>query len=196
MARRSRRSASQSVSLKTFRAPTNADIARLAKTKVDLFGHRVSVGAIALTTGVISAGLWVSGLLRPTVGYVNGIPFPLFITNVGDGEFASLTTAHGFKRMKNAASNEAGFDLGVSSGFRGFFKQALLYAQREILGGPETAAPGYSNHQAGTALDLTESGKLIASKGSAVYKWLADNASRFGFVNDVSSEPWHWHHTG
>ena len=44
------------------------------------------------------------------------------------------------------------------------------------------------------AIAKKDAKKTAAGKGkdSVVYKWLAVNAGRYGFVNDVASEPWHW----
>ena len=50
-------------------------------------------------------------------------------------------------------------------------------------GRPLTASPGYSNHGNGLAVDIHP---------AAIQSWLKSNASRFGWVNDVPSEPWHW----
>ena len=50
-------------------------------------------------------------------------------------------------------------------------------------GRPLTASPGYSNHGNGLAVDIHP---------AAIQSWLKGNASRFGWVNDVPSEPWHW----
>lgn len=52
---------------------------------------------------------------------------------------------------------------------------------------PQTARPGYSNHQMGFAIDFGNSG----SHDTAVYKWLDANASSFGLKN-LPPEPWHW----
>jgi LAS superfamily LD-carboxypeptidase LdcB len=55
-----------------------------------------------------------------------------------------------------------------------------------------TATPGYSNHQMGLALDITDStGGTIKSRASKEYKWLALNAHKYGLYN-LPSEPWHW----
>jgi LAS superfamily LD-carboxypeptidase LdcB len=32
--------------------------------------------------------------------------------------------------------------------------------------------------------------------GTAAYRWLANNARRYGFVNDVRGESWHWTYRG
>ena len=50
-------------------------------------------------------------------------------------------------------------------------------------GRPLTASPGYSNHGNGLAVDIHP---------AAIQAWLKSNAGRFGWVNDVPSEPWHW----
>jgi hypothetical protein len=46
-------------------------------------------------------------------------------------------------------------------------------------------------HERGLAIDF----RNCNSRGSACYRWLAANASRFGLFN-LPSEPWHWSTTG
>jgi len=84
--------------------------------------------------------------------------------------------------MKRAA-DAAGIYLGLNSGFRTMAEQQYLYGcylSGRCNGGNLAARPGYSNHQSGTAVDVTTSGRLAA------------NASRFGFVRTVPSEAWHY----
>lgn len=50
-----------------------------------------------------------------------------------------------------------------------------------------TAIPGTSMHEQGLAIDFDN----CSYRGSACYRWLASNASRFGMFN-LPSEPWHW----
>lgn len=50
-------------------------------------------------------------------------------------------------------------------------------------GRPITASPGHSNHGNGLAVDIHP---------AAIQDWMKANAARFGWVNDVPSEPWHW----
>lgn len=50
-------------------------------------------------------------------------------------------------------------------------------------GRPLTASPGYSNHGNGVAVDIHP---------GPIQAWMKGNAARFGWVNDVPSEPWHW----
>ncbi len=73
-----------------------------------------------------------------------------------------------------------------------------------IYVGKRVAAPGYSNHQAGTAIDLWQQrtpGNQIPNstdpdgkrrwRGTWLYNWLRENARQFGFV-PYAFEPWHW----
>ena len=68
------------------------------------------------------------------------------------------------------------------------------YAIYEMPSGschPPTAKPGQSQHQLGLAIDFAN----CSSRGTACYRWLAANASRFGYYN-LPSEAWHWSTTG
>lgn len=60
---------------------------------------------------------------------------------------------------------------------------------------PPTARPGQSNHEKGLAIDFTHNGGSITTHSNPGFVWLANNASRWGFVN-LASEPWHWSTTG
>jgi LAS superfamily LD-carboxypeptidase LdcB len=60
---------------------------------------------------------------------------------------------------------------------------------------PPTARPGYSLHERGLAIDFSCDGTLIESPDSPCFRWLAANASLYGFYN-LPSENWHWSLTG
>lgn len=60
---------------------------------------------------------------------------------------------------------------------------------------PPTARPGQSMHEQGLAIDFTNNGRLIQSRSDPAFRWLARNASRFGFYN-LPAEPWHWSTNG
>lgn len=51
-----------------------------------------------------------------------------------------------------------------------------------------TAVPGTSMHERGLAVDFQDL--------PGAWAWLAANASRFGFRNNLPTEPWHWSTTG
>jgi hypothetical protein len=89
-----------------------------------------------------------------------------------------------FDRMAAAARREAGIFLSVTSGFRSDAEQARLFAAHPD---PKwVAPPGESLHRYATELDL---GPRDA------YGWLAASATRFGFIQRYSWEPWHYGYT-
>lgn len=55
---------------------------------------------------------------------------------------------------------------------------------------PPTATPGCSMHERGLALDFTQDGRAL-TRESPGFRWLMQNAARFGLRN-LPSEPWHW----
>ncbi len=60
---------------------------------------------------------------------------------------------------------------------------------------PPTAVPGRSLHEQGRAIDFTVGGRVIGTRSSDGFRWLAANASSFGLFN-LPSEPWHWSTSG
>jgi hypothetical protein len=115
---------------------------------------------------------------------VNGRVPPSQLSAVGDGERMARVPASQFRRM-DAAANAAGFNLHVNSGYRGLAEQAALRHAYEQGHGPLAAAPGHSTHGVGLSAD-------VDVRNPRVLSWLRHHAGRFGFVNDVTSEPWHW----
>ena len=66
-----------------------------------------------------------------------------------------------------------------------------------------SAAPGYSEHHSGRALDLTTPGFAPLEEEferSAAFAWLCTNSQRYNFhlsfprgnVHAIAYEPWHW----
>lgn len=91
-----------------------------------------------------------------------------------------------FVQMRVQAAKD-GVVLTINSAFRSMAEQDRLYRLYKDGRGNKAAKPGYSNHQAGEAVDLdTDLGKNDA------YKWLKENALKFGFKDTVKGEPWHW----
>jgi len=56
---------------------------------------------------------------------------------------------------------------------------------------PPTARPGFSKHEQGRAIDFTYGGSSVKTQNSPGFRWLAENAPDYGFVN-LEVEPWHW----
>ena len=118
--------------------------------------------------------------------YRRGKAFAICITRV-NGKWVEVNTARSFLRMK-AAARKASVTINVVSGFRTMAEQRYLYncyKTKKCNGGNLAAAPGYSNHQSGAALDLNTGGR-------GVYNWLAKHGKAYGFRRTVPSEKWHW----
>lgn len=124
---------------------------------------------------------------RVVLGYVSGVPAKISLAPVGNGQYLRVDAAKAFLAMQ-AAARAAGHNLTATSGFRSMDQQTSLYAKYIAGTGNLAAKPGYSNHQGGVSIDIGG----VNSFTSPAYLWLAANARRFGFVNDVSTEYWHW----
>jgi zinc D-Ala-D-Ala carboxypeptidase len=115
-----------------------------------------------------------------------------------------------WQRMR-AAAHADGITLHAVSGFRSVEYQAKLL-QNKLRRGQRiedilrvSAAPGYSEHHSGRALDISdcrENALETQFEHSAAYQWLLQYAGRFGFQQSfprdnphgISFEPWHWCH--
>lgn len=116
--------------------------------------------------------------------------------------------ARAWTRMYAAAAQED-IELQVVSAFRSIEYQ-LGILRRKLERGVSidailrvSAAPGYSEHHSGRALDLTTPGYAALEEEfeqSPAFAWLRKNARRFGFRlsyprrnrHGIAYEPWHW----
>lgn len=116
--------------------------------------------------------------------------------------------AKAWQAMKNAALNE-GVELVIVSAFRSIERQSEII-RRKLQTGMDiadilavSAAPGYSEHHTGRAVDLAAPGEPVLETGfeeTKAFRWLSDNASVFGFRMSYPKhnsfgyvyEPWHW----
>lgn len=88
------------------------------------------------------------------------------------------------------AAQAAGREVRLNSGFRTWAEQKHLHDgfTRGLPGFNLASRPGNSNHQSGIAFDLD----VKPGEGNLNYAWLKANATQFGFIRTVKSEPWHW----
>lgn len=123
-------------------------------------------------------------------------------------QWLSPRAAQAFTRMRAAAFDD-GVQLQIVSAFRSTEYQ-LGIVERKIERGQSieeilrvSAAPGYSEHHSGRALDLTTPGFAVLEEAfecSPAFAWLGANAARFGFSlsyprgnrHRIAYEPWHW----
>jgi D-alanyl-D-alanine carboxypeptidase len=122
-----------------------------------------------------------------------------------------LSRAYPFLTDLIGAASSTGLSLRVASAYRSFEYQSGLKSAYKVTYGAGTANSfsadqGYSEHQLGTTLDFTTQslkGSLTGFDKTPEYKWLIDNAYRYGFILSYPSdndyyiyEPWHWRFVG
>lgn len=113
-----------------------------------------------------------------------------------------------WQKLKQAASTE-GIELQLVSAYRSFDYQAGLI-QRKLEQGMAlddilkvSAAPGFSEHHTGMALDITTPNSTPLEQSFAktpAYDWLKNHGHVYGFVESFGPnnphgliwEPWHW----
>lgn len=112
-------------------------------------------------------------------------------------------------RELQAAAARASITLLPLSGFRSVDRQAEIIRAKLTAGQTIAdilrlvAAPGYSEHHTGRALDIGSPGYTSLDESfaeTAAYRWLVAHASTFGFnlsypadnPHGIAYEPWHW----
>jgi hypothetical protein len=85
-----------------------------------------------------------------------------------------------------ADARSAGHVFNVKYSYRTL---AVQWVKWNLFGSPRAARPGTSNHGDALSVDLT-------NLSSSDIVWLRNNAHRYGFVNDVWFESWHWTYFG
>lgn len=132
------------------------------------------------------------------------------VTTKTDGTPVRLISAaaNAWRALQTAAQND-GIALCAMSGHRSIARQAELVRQKLAAGQrigdilTIVAAPGYSEHHTGRALDIaTPEDQELEERfaETPAYAWLQTNASCFGFrlsfpKNNPAGfiyEPWHW----
>ncbi len=104
---------------------------------------------------------------------------------IGVGEHRLWSPAAQSFQQMNAAARAEGINIGVTDSYRSIEGQRDVAAKKGLYSqGGLAATPGTSNHGWGMALDLD-----LDSEAQA---WMRANGPRFGFVEDVPREPWHW----
>jgi len=113
------------------------------------------------------------------------------------------------RRMLSRAERD-GVVMEIVSGYRSFEEQTSLKNNYKVIYGyganQFSADQGYSEHQLGTAIDVTTEGTAPATltfESTEAFKWMQGNAHRYGFILSYPKgnkyyeyEPWHWRYVG
>ncbi|MEW5805378.1 MAG: M15 family metallopeptidase [Patescibacteria group bacterium] len=112
-------------------------------------------------------------------------------------------------QMLEAADSD-GMPIKIISAYRSFADQANLKSSYKMVYGSGanqfSADQGYSEHQLGTAIDLTTpelGAEFYDFAKTPAYQWLLNNAYKYGFILSYPEnnayyvfEPWHWRFVG
>lgn len=141
---------------------------------------------------------------------------PVSIAGVGnDGMYLRAQVIPALRSLLTAAS-AAGMVFEIQSAYRSYTYQAQTFDYWVAQDGRDvalksSARAGHSEHQLGTALDFRSADgppawELEDWGKTSEGRWLADNASRFGFIMSYPSkkeaqtcyvyEPWHYRYVG
>ncbi|MGD6832904.1 VanY-A/VanY-F/VanY-M family D-Ala-D-Ala carboxypeptidase [Sutcliffiella halmapala] len=120
---------------------------------------------------------------------------------LGSDIYLSEDVAHKFSEMVAAAEKDGLQYFAITSGFRDFDEQSLLY---QDMGSAYALPPGYSEHNLGLALDVGSTQMKMADAPEG--KWIEENSWKYGFIlrypkdktdiTGIQYEPWHIRYVG
>jgi zinc D-Ala-D-Ala carboxypeptidase len=154
--------------------------------------------------------------IPPDYATARGLPLQIEATllvaagHTPDGRELRLTPEAwvAWQQLRTAAADD-GVQLLLLSGFRGVERQTEII-RRKLDAGQRiddilrvNAAPGYSEHHTGRAVDIgtPDAPPLDESFAeTAAFRWLESHANGFGFLlsysrgnaQGIAFEPWHW----
>lgn len=176
------------------------------ETYLALSGHSALWAELALDADAYAGASGLAAIMEPVqLEYAGRDVYrrPLWL---------DYDTGKAWLRLQNQAKRD-GVNLFAISGYRsthyqmGIFRRKLQrgLSLQEIL--KVNAAPGFSEHHSGRAIDIGTPGQPPAEESfehTAAYAWLAAHAEKFGFrlsyprgnSHGISYEPWHWYWIG
>jgi D-alanyl-D-alanine carboxypeptidase len=119
-------------------------------------------------------------------------------------------SAMAWYELRNAAESD-GIELQLASAFRTVGYQVSIIERKRLAGQSinkilsVSAAPGYSEHHSGHAVDITCTDSTPLEEcfeNTMAFEWLTENAGDYGFSlsyprnnrHEIAYEPWHWYH--
>jgi D-alanyl-D-alanine carboxypeptidase len=153
------------------------------------------------------------------VNSLNPLPddYTADLTELSNGQSVDSRIYPELQKMFDAARADGIYPV-VASGYRTAEKQQSLMnemieayeadglsaAAAESEAKKWVAAPGFSEHQLGLAVDINADG--VNSSGDEVYAWLREHACSYGFIlrypedkteiTGTACEPWHYRYVG
>jgi zinc D-Ala-D-Ala carboxypeptidase len=156
-------------------------------------------GSLGIESLLSGAGVSGVGSSVGRIGGFGDMPVPTELQAYGNGRIPAgvlqpigqgghqlyAPAAEAWKAAVQAAAAD-GVSLRVTDSYRSFDQQVDLVDRKGLYSqGGYGAEPGTSNHGWGLAVDADVTDPSTLS-------WLRSNGYRFGFVEAVPREPWHW----
>ena len=138
----------------------------------------------AASTGPPGAAVASSGPPAGLEAFPNGRIPEQALTAIAPGQRLWGPAAEAFRRLV-ADARAAGVTVRVTDSYRSYDEQVDVARRKGLYSqGGLAATPGTSTHGWGLSVDVDTSPETLA--------WLRTNGGRYGFVEDVPREPWHW----
>lgn len=129
---------------------------------------------------------------------------------VSSGKYLEKEAKDAFEELSEAARKE-NYKIIAASTYRSYNYQKNLYnnyVNQDGVAKADTysARPGYSEHQTGYAVDVSNGTSYVTFGNTKEFKWMKENAYKYGFIlrytketefiTGYMDEPWHYRYVG
>jgi D-alanyl-D-alanine carboxypeptidase len=171
-------------------APPSTSASASASASSSQFSDYLQDAMSATGTGTVSAAgrnftLNSKGIPTELADYGNGKIPRSALEQVGNTHHRLWAPAAESLTQMMADAKKDGVNIGITDSYRPYDEQVDLAKRKGLYSqGGLAAKPGTSEHGWGMAADL--------DLNSKAQSWMHQNAAKYGFVNNVSRESWHW----
>ena len=144
-----------------------------------------SAGAGTVSAAGRNYTLNSKGIPTELADYGNGKIPPSVLAPVANTNFRLWSPAASSLTQLITDAAKDGVKIGINESYRSYDEQVDMARRKGLYSqGGLAAKPGTSEHGWGMAADLALDGPAQS--------WMRQNAAKYGFVNDVPRESWHW----
>jgi D-alanyl-D-alanine carboxypeptidase len=171
-------------------APASTSAPASSSASSSQFSDYLQDAMSATGTGTVSAAgrnftLNSKGIPTELADYGNGKIPRSALEQVGNTHHRLWAPAAESLTQMMADAKKDGVNIGITDSYRPYDEQVDLAKRKGLYSqGGLAAKPGTSEHGWGMAADL--------DLNSKAQSWMHQNAAKYGFVNNVSRESWHW----
>jgi D-alanyl-D-alanine carboxypeptidase len=171
-------------------SPSSAASAASASSSSSQFADYLQDAVSSTGTGTVSVSgqnytLNSKGIPTELADYGNGKIPRSALEQVGNTNHRLWAPAAESLTRMMADAKKDGVNIGITDSYRPYDEQVDLARRKGLYSqGGLAAKPGTSEHGWGMAADL--------DLNSKAQSWMHQNAAKYGFVNNVSRESWHW----